>query len=125
MTAPASRRARVTPAGAVTLNIRHGVFSVKGDRRYVGELRRMGMRRRAAAGSARRPGRLWIFLPNEGFKGILAMPLGARRQGCPPKRWDREASVQGAKFHRYCQGRPGRPIEPKRLLPRQTVRADR
>jgi hypothetical protein len=70
-----------------------------------------------------------ICLPSEGFKGILADPMGATA-AFAARGWIGEASVQGAilvqgaVLHFLCRDK-SHPIEPNSLSLRQTLRADR
>jgi hypothetical protein len=64
-----------------------------------------------------------ICLPSEGFKGILADPMGATAAGAV-RGWIGEASVQGASLHFLCRDK-SHSFEPKSLSLRQTLRADR
>ena len=64
-----------------------------------------------------------IFLPSEGFKGILAAPRGVAA-GFSARGWNGEASVWVEILHLLCLDM-SQSIEPIPTLLRQTLRADR
>jgi hypothetical protein len=73
--------------------------------------------------SVKNPDRRRIFLPSEGFKGILVFPMGATAAISAGGRIG-EAAVQGTGLHFLCRYK-SRPFEPIASLQRQTLRADR
>jgi hypothetical protein len=77
-------------------------------------------------GSVKNPDGRRIFLPNEGFKGILAVPAGAAAAISARGR-NGEAVVQGTIWHFLCRDNPSQQFafEPNASSLRQTLRADR
>jgi hypothetical protein len=65
-----------------------------------------------------------IFLPSEGFKGILAAPAGAAA-AISAEGWNWEAIVQGTRWRFLCRDNPRQLFEPNSSPLRQTLRADR
>jgi hypothetical protein len=73
--------------------------------------------------SVKKPEARQIFLPSEGFKGILGAPMGTAG-GTLDGGWSGEVSVPGKILHFLCRDKL-HPFEPISSLLRQTLRADR
>jgi hypothetical protein len=75
-------------------------------------------------GSVKNLGGWRIFLPSEGFKGILAVPAGVSA-AISAEGWNWEAMVQGTQWHFLCRDNPSQRFEPNSSSLRQTLRVDR
>ena len=75
-------------------------------------------------GGVKNPDVRRIFLPSEGFKGILAVAGGAAA-AISARGSNGEGSVQGTSPLFLCRDNPAQPFEPNPSVVRQTLRADR